>query len=316
MEGNELVSIVILTYNNFKYIFETLDSVFMQTYQNIEIVINDDASKYFNEEKIVSYINKNKKENIKNYIINKSKQNLGTVKSFNNSIKLSKGNYIFPLACDDCFYDRKAIENIVNYLKNTDLLLATSYRYIYDESLKNKIYREPKEEDIQYFYKDSSELYYKLCKGNFISGASTYYKREFFDRYGDFDEKYVLLEDYPKYLNITRKGCKIGFIDIPTIKYRLGGISTSKKRNLVLEADFNHADKEEILPYIKKIDFKLFLFKLAYYIKTKRNLNLLKEKSMIDDYTLYKKLKLNIKYIDLVFIKAIRNTYLIKKIKT
>ena len=96
----------------------------------------------------------------------------------------------------------------------------------------------------------------------------------------------------------------------------MGGISTSKKRNLVLEADFNHADKEEILPYIKKIDFKLFLFKLAYYIKTKRNLNLLKEKSMIDDYTLYKKLKLNIKYIDLVFIKAIRNTYLIKKIKT
>lgn len=284
MEKNKLVSIIILTYNNFEYIFEALDSVFIQSYPNIEIVINDDGSQYFNEEEIISYINLNKNKNIKSYVINRNKKNIGTVRSFNNAIKLSKGEYIFPLACDDCFYDSKVIENIIKYLKNTDLLLVTSYRYMYDNSLKNKLQIEPKSEDIEYLYKDVSELYHRLCKGNFISGASTYYKREFFSRYGMFDEKYVLLEDYPKYLNITRKGCRIGFIDIPTIKYRYGGISTSKKINLVLKNDFNNTIKKEILPYIKKIDLNLFLSNMICYIKGIIRIKLLKNKTLIKKY--------------------------------
>ena len=41
----DLVSVLILAYNAEKYIRDLLESIKDQTYQNIEIIISDDASK-------------------------------------------------------------------------------------------------------------------------------------------------------------------------------------------------------------------------------------------------------------------------------
>lgn len=79
---------------------------------------------------------------------------------------------------------------------------------------------------------------YIMKYGNFVSGASTYYKKEIFDKYGLFDEKYKLLEDYPFYVNLAFNNEKIGYIDYPTIQYELGGISTASNRNPLLDQDY------------------------------------------------------------------------------
>ena len=39
-----LVSIIVITYNSSKYVLETLESAYNQTYQNIELIISDDCS--------------------------------------------------------------------------------------------------------------------------------------------------------------------------------------------------------------------------------------------------------------------------------
>lgn len=44
MMENELVSIVIATFNAEKYILDLLDSVKKQTYENLELIIADDCS--------------------------------------------------------------------------------------------------------------------------------------------------------------------------------------------------------------------------------------------------------------------------------
>ena len=41
---NDLVSVIVVSYNSEKTIIETLDSILMQTYKNIEIVVSDDKS--------------------------------------------------------------------------------------------------------------------------------------------------------------------------------------------------------------------------------------------------------------------------------
>ena len=41
---NPLVSVVIVTYNSSRFVKETLESVYEQTYQKIELIVTDDCS--------------------------------------------------------------------------------------------------------------------------------------------------------------------------------------------------------------------------------------------------------------------------------
>ena len=45
-----------LTYKKFDYLYEALDSVFIQDYPNIEIIIGDDCSPEFPRKEIDQYI--------------------------------------------------------------------------------------------------------------------------------------------------------------------------------------------------------------------------------------------------------------------
>ncbi|MBU3213957.1 glycosyltransferase [Clostridium estertheticum] len=263
--GKPLISVIILTYRKFEYFKECIDSVLNQKYHKIELIISDDGSDNFDLEFIRSYINKKKKNNIININIIQHEDNIGTVKNFNNAIKASKGNYIIGLAVDDCFYNSDVIDNIVNTFIKIKPLIITAYRDVYDEKFLNKIERLPKKKEVQ-ILKNKKNLYRILCKGNFISGACTYYSKEFFSEYGLFDEEYILLEDYSKYLYATRNKCKIEFLNIPTIKYRLGGISTSNNINPILKKDYETAIIKEILPFKKETGIFLNrLEKFEYY---------------------------------------------------
>ena len=45
MQSNKKVQILMSTYNGEKYLKEQLDSIFKQTYPNIEVLVRDDGSK-------------------------------------------------------------------------------------------------------------------------------------------------------------------------------------------------------------------------------------------------------------------------------
>ena len=78
----DLVSVLILAYNAEKYIRDLLESIKDQTYQNIEIIISDDASK----DDTVRIAQVWKDENrlcLKKMMISRSEQNQGVVKNAN-----------------------------------------------------------------------------------------------------------------------------------------------------------------------------------------------------------------------------------------
>ena len=54
---NDLVSVVIPTYNKGKFIVETLDSVLHQTYENIEVLLVDNGSTDDTRARIDEYLN-------------------------------------------------------------------------------------------------------------------------------------------------------------------------------------------------------------------------------------------------------------------
>ena len=47
MDNMPLVTIILMTYKKFDNIFKALDSVFCQTYSNIELIVTDDGSPNF-----------------------------------------------------------------------------------------------------------------------------------------------------------------------------------------------------------------------------------------------------------------------------
>lgn len=256
MNNSNLVSLLVLSYNNLQYMKDCLNSILEQDYPAIEIIISDDFSNNFQKDEIKQYIEANKKENIVNYVINQNLSNLGTVKNLNNAIKLASGNYFMNLACDDVLYDSQVISIIINFLSGTNYLITAGHVAMYNEQLTGCLLTTPVWEYIRYTYGNPIDCYKKLCAGNFIPGAGVSYKRELIDRYGLYDEDYRLIEDYPRWLYLSRNGCSIGYIDKFIVKYRKGGISTSNrdaKTDKMYNDDLELVRKKEILPFIDSI---------------------------------------------------------------
>ena len=93
MEQNHpLVSISLLTWNAEKYLKKCLDSIYNQSYSNLEILVLDNGSK----DKTIKYIKE--QNNLK--IIGFNKENIGFSAGHNRIIKESKGDFVLILNQD------------------------------------------------------------------------------------------------------------------------------------------------------------------------------------------------------------------------
>ena len=112
---NKLASVNILTYNGQSLIGPCLDSVFKQTYPNVEVLVIDNASK----DKTVRIVKKicstaNAKKQCLNIIENK--KNLGFAAGHNIGIKKSRGEYVLCLN-QDVILDKDFIKMAVKTIE-------------------------------------------------------------------------------------------------------------------------------------------------------------------------------------------------------
>lgn len=283
----ELVSIIVMTYKKFDYLKENIESICKQKYSNIEVIISDDGSPNFEKREIEKFF-ENRKENIKKIEILTREKNVGIVKNYNEAIKRSSGKYIIGLAADDEFYDENVVESIVDEFKK-GANIVTGLRYVIDEKTEKFIKIIPKRKEIELFKYDTKKFLKQLFyRGNFIAGASTYYRKKYLEEIGYFDENYVLLEDFPLYIKSLKKGIKINFLNKIVIKYRLGGASTGEKINPIFKSDverFYEYQSKEIAGFFGRV-IAYELFRKKEYSK-----NLAKLK-FLDVYIYLKFLKL------------------------
>ena len=253
-DSNDKITIMVLSYNNFTYYKQCFKSILDQTYDNIEIVVSDDGSECFDKQELIDFINKNNRGNIKNIVINRNPQNIGIVKNYNKAISLSSGEYFFYLAIDDVLYDNEVIKDVVKHFDKTGELIFTGYKDVYDCNMDKYIKTLPRENEVEFLKSNNSKLLYeRLCIGSFISGSNTPFSRKLVEKYGYLDEDYFYLEDYPKYLKLTKAGCNIGFIDRKLIKYRMGGVTTGGIINNYLRRDLRLTAEKECKEYYLKV---------------------------------------------------------------
>ena len=92
----QLVSIICTCYNHSSFVIEALESVFNQSYKNIEIIIIDDAS---SDNSV--YLIENWLLDKPNILFLKNEENKGITTSFNKASKYAKGEFLIDFATDD-----------------------------------------------------------------------------------------------------------------------------------------------------------------------------------------------------------------------
>ena len=106
--GNPKVSAIVLTYNHEDYLEDTLDSVVLQDYDNLEIIVADDGSRDRTVEVIQEYANRYPNRIMP--VINQP--NLGVTGNSNRGLFASSGEYIVFLGGDDQYLPGKIAHQV------------------------------------------------------------------------------------------------------------------------------------------------------------------------------------------------------------
>ena len=126
----ELVSIIMPSYNTGKFIQETINSVINQTYSNWELIIVDDCSTD-NTDEIVKNINDSR------IIYLKNEKNSGAAVSRNKALREAKGRWIAFLDSDDLWVPQK-LEKQIKFMKENNYYFSyTNYIEIDENSNPN-----------------------------------------------------------------------------------------------------------------------------------------------------------------------------------
>lgn len=210
------ISIITVCYNSEKHIKTAIESVINQTYNNIEYILVDGASKDKTVDIVKSYGDK-----ITKFV---SEPDKGIYDAMNKGFQMATGDYLAVINSDDFYMSNDAIESVVNELnkKQTDSLFA------------DLIYVEENNTDKQVRYWKSNEF----VKGSFKKGwhpahPTFFVKNEIYKKYGYFDLSFKLAADFELMLRFLEKhqisSC---YLPKPIIKMRLGGATNKNFKNI------------------------------------------------------------------------------------
>jgi len=114
-QNKPLITIITVVYNGDKYLEKTIQSVLLQSYDNIEYIIIDGGSTDDTLKILKKY------SAVIDYCI--SEKDDGIYHAMNKGLSLAFGDYIGILNADD-WYELNAVQLSVNHLKNNDVLYS------------------------------------------------------------------------------------------------------------------------------------------------------------------------------------------------
>ena len=278
---NKIFSICILTYKNFEGIYNTLDSLFEQDYDQIELMIADDGSPNYYDEMIPikKYIEENKTDNIVSVQYIHLDVNQGTVKNCNHALTKMKGEYIKLFGGGDVFSSSTAISRYVEFLDQSEYNIV--FAKLVGKTLDGRYFKNLASCEDDYLKLSSmscEQLMNRLFVRNCLPAPAWCAKRELFKKNGSFLPVTKLIEDYPYWIHLCLNHEKIGFLDEVLIEYRLDGVSSKGQYSVTFMEDLFAIYRNYIFPYDKRFGIfqpiynwlKVWGLK-AYYDKAKWN---------------------------------------------
>ncbi len=195
-----VVTVICISYNHAPYIKEALESLFNQTYDNLEIIIADDASTDLSQEHIKNYIQG--KEQIQ---LIAHQTNLGYTRTFNEAFVKATGDFIVDFALDDVM-EPDFIESGINrfeeagnsfgvtfsnanYINQESELIGNHNEILRGKGLLNKV--------------PQGDIFEMVLKRYFICTPSMIIRKSVLDRLGGYDEN-LAYEDFDFWVRSSR----------------------------------------------------------------------------------------------------------------
>ncbi|PVX18379.1 hypothetical protein DD565_06525 [Vibrio cholerae] len=218
-----LVSIIIPTFNRHIEIKRAIESCFLQSYKNIEVVISDNSENNKTEEVI---------RGIKgNIVYTRNECNIGPILNWRNALDKASGDWVVIMPDDDFFINAYYIEDCLNIIKEhdvkvvfSDCILAYPDANIIASSNKKGIH-------------DSSFILKNIWSKVNIPTIANFFNRELAYSFDIFYNNKFLYSDIELWLKILKNTQKCYFYDIPSIKYVFhdSNIVTNMNVNSIIE---------------------------------------------------------------------------------
>lgn len=221
----DLITVCITNYNYENYIIECLDSVFNQTYENIEVIVIDDKSSDCSLTIIKNWMKSNKRRFYHCSLL-ENKTNQGPSNSRNIIFEKALGKYVFILDADNMIYP-KAIEKLYNSVG--DFSGAYSHIEIFGNQ-KGIGYSDIWDND-------------RLKESNYIDVMSLI-KKDAWEKVNGFSHIDEGWEDYDFWLKFRDEGFELNFLPEILCRYRIHGNSRTSN-----EAFAAHQDLELIMKF-------------------------------------------------------------------
>jgi glycosyltransferase involved in cell wall biosynthesis len=204
--NNPLVSIPIITYNGERYLRRQLDSIYCQTYENIEVVACDDGSTDTTRDILEEY----RSSHGLRYVINPS--NLGYLRNFEKALSLCRGELFAPSDQDDIWLPSK-IESLIVALG--DRSLACSDAVLIDE------FDTPFADSAMRYSNLSAcsgKPFFQLLFSSFVIGCTALYSADLVRRALPIPEGELFHDWWMSLVASTMKG--ISYYPGPLVRYR------------------------------------------------------------------------------------------------
>lgn len=235
--ANDLVSVIMPSFNSSATIEESINSVQRQTYKNWELLITDDCS----TDETIDIIKRKASEDPR-IVLFINDQNSGAGVSRNNSIAKSKGRYIAFLDSDD-LWDEKKLAEQVNFMKEKNVALSyTAYQKIDTQGEAGKIITPPEKVN-----------YHELLKSNVIGCLTAMYDRSVLGTV--YMPTIRKRQDMATWLNILKNIDYAWCLNSVLAYYREGHASLSSNKVKILRSQWSF--------YREYLEFNLF--KSSYY---------------------------------------------------
>ncbi|MBN2239559.1 MAG: glycosyltransferase [Dehalococcoidales bacterium] len=212
---NSLVSICVPTYNAEETILATLDSIFRQTYDNLEIIVLDNASTD-NTFHLLESIHDPR------LTIHQNPSNIGAENSFEKLVRMAKGEYVAIFHSDDVYNDNIVEKEVKALHENPSAgAVFTLCKNINDRG--GVIRHVPLPSQLrgkqQYHFLEIVPL--MMEKGNFLVTPSCMVKRDLYGSLLPFDtSRFGVNADFDMWLRLIRQ-TPIIIIEEELLSYRI-----------------------------------------------------------------------------------------------